>query len=111
MHAPHRMRSKGGRFLKLYPIALALLLSIVGTSHAVAPDRSREAASVDDALPAWEFPPPQYPARLPVESVGEALGVIKPAPMEIQLLSGPSVVPLGLLLLGLAAGRLAVRED
>ena len=35
---------------------------------------------------------------------GEALGVLKPAPMKIQLLSGPSILPLGLLLLALAAG-------
>ena len=80
-------------------------------AHAEDLERPREAGSQDGALPAWEFPPPQYPARLPVESVGEALGVLKPAPMEIQLLSGPSILPLGLLLLGLGAGRLAAREE
>jgi hypothetical protein len=96
--------------LKLYLIALALLLSIAGMSDAEDLERPWEAGTQDGALPAWEFPPPQYPARLPVESVGEALGVLKPAPMKIQLLSGPSILPLGLLLLGLGAGRLLARE-
>lgn len=96
--------------MKLYPVVFALLLCTVGMSHAEDLQRPREAGPQDGALPAWEFPPPQYPARLPIESVGEALGVLKPAPMQIQLLSGPSILPLGLLLLGLGARRLVARE-
>jgi hypothetical protein len=97
--------------LKLYVIAFALLLSLAGMSGAEELEWPREVGPHGSALPAWTIPPPQYPARLPIESVGEALGFLRPAPMEIQLLSGPSILPLGLLLLGLGAGRLIARKD
>jgi hypothetical protein len=49
-------------------------------------------------------PPPP-----PIEDTGDGLTVVDSAPMEIQLLSGPSMLPFGVLLLSLGAGWLAGR--
>jgi hypothetical protein len=49
-------------------------------------------------------PPPP-----PIEDAGDGLTVVDSAPMEIQLLSGPSMLPFGVLLLSLGAGRWAGR--
>jgi len=92
--------------LKLYVIAFALLLSLAGTSHAEGLEGPRGGGKSGTTLHEWmpAAPPP------PDEGTGDALWMLRPAPMELQLLSGPSILPLGLLLLGLGAGRLFARE-
>ena len=90
--------------MKLYVTAFSTLLLLAGISHAEDLERPRGGQSGTIFHEWMSAPPPASNG-----DTGDALRVLQPAPMEIQLLSGPSILPLGLLLLGLGAGRLVVR--
>lgn len=93
--------------MKLYLTVFAMLLSLAGMSHAEDLDRPSESGKSGTIFHEWMQAPP--PAPHP--GSGGAYRLLPPAPMEIQLLSGPSILPLGVMLLGLFAGRLVARES
>ena len=89
--------------MKLFVTAFTTLLLTAGMAYAEDLERPREGRKSGAVFHEWMTPP------APIEDTGDAIRVAQPVPMEIQLLSGPSILPFGALLLSLGAGQLVGR--
>ena len=75
--------------MKLCVTAFSTLLLMAGMAYADVLERPREDGKSGTIFHEWMSAPPPPP----IDDAGDGLTVVDSAPMEIQLLSGPSMLP------------------